>query len=103
MRPEPLVRDMDEDVPASFHAYDEKIRDLFEQQCRDVIESASKSLVEHRKSLETSLASPVKVWNFRAWMERRFDDDLDRCWISYEDARIRKAMLALSEKELSKS
>jgi hypothetical protein len=103
MRPEPIAHKVDEEVRAPLDAYDEKVRALFEQHCREVIEDASKSLDEYRRSLAKSLASPARIWNFRAWMERRFEDDLDRWEISYQEARIRKAMLALSEKELSKT
>lgn len=97
------MSETDEDVPNSLRAGNERIRAIHEQHCREVIADATKSLEEHRHSLARSLANPVKIWNFRAWMERRFDNDLDRWRIYYEEARIRKAMLALSEQELSRS
>jgi hypothetical protein len=103
MRPEPIAHKVDEVVRGPLDAYDEKTRALHEKRCREVIADASKSLEEYRLSLKKSLANPVGVWNFKKWMERRFEDDLDRWGIHYEEARIRKAMLALSEKELSKS
>lgn len=103
MRPASLVRETDEYIPNALRDGDERIRARYEQYCRKVVVEASKSLEEYRQSLKKSLANPVKFWNFRAWMERRFEDDLDRWGIYYEEARIRKAMLALSEKELSKT
>lgn len=103
MRPEPIFSETDDDVSEALRAGDERIRVIWEQHCREVIVDATKSLEEHRQSLAKSLANPVKIWHFKAWMERGFQDDLDRWRIYYEDARIRKAMLALSEKELSKS
>ena len=96
MRPEPIAHQVDEDVRAPLVAYDEKIRAIFERHCREVIADATKSLNEYRQSLKNSLASPVRVWNFRAWMQRKYEDDIDRWGIHYEEARIRKAMLALS-------
>lgn len=103
MRPAPIAHRVDEEVRAPLIAYDEKIRAIFERHCREVIVDATKSLDEYRQSLAKSLANPVRIWNFRAWMQRKYEDDIDRWGVHYEEARIRKAMLALSEKELSKS
>lgn len=94
---------MDPAFKEEMDAYDERIRAIDEQFCREIIAQDTKALEVCRRELEVIVANPEKMWRVRAWMERRFEADLVRWSIYYYQTRIEKALVALSETELSKT